>query len=109
MRGPELIDPVTGKRTIGKGTYRESKITQESIDDFRFQKAEPELYSRLMQDIASGNASPESYENPIAKRMVEKNQTMRARQAEFQRNYVPPPPKPAPDGTAGNPFEMRRL
>ena len=38
-------------------------------------------------------------------------QALNARQAEYQRNnpYVPPPPKPAPDGTKENPFEMRRL
>jgi hypothetical protein len=91
------------------GNEKTVPIGQERIDEFRLEKTDPQLFSQLMKDLSSGNALPENYDNPIAKRMAEKDQASRAKFAEFQRNnpYVPPTPKPAPDGTPENPFQMQ--
>jgi hypothetical protein len=93
----------------GPGNKQTVDIGQAQIDEFRLQKTDPQLFSQLMKDLSSGNALPENYDNPIAKRMAEKDQASRAKFAEFQRNnpYVPPTPKPAPDGTPENPFQMQ--
>jgi hypothetical protein len=77
----------------GPGTDKKLlPIGQAQIDEFRLQKTDPQLFSQLMKDLSSGNALPENYDNPIAKRMAEKDQASRAKFAEFQRNnpYVPP-------------------
>ena len=95
--------------SYGMGANRKTvDIGQGQIDEFRLEKTNPEIFSRLMQDISSGNASPENYENPIARRMAEKDQASRAKQQEFMRNnpYVAPPPPPAPDGTLENPYSL---
>ena len=82
------------------------KHSREAIDQFRLDKESPGL---LFEMIKSGNVSPDNYDSPIAKRVAERIQAQNARIAEYHRNnpYVPPPPKPAPDGTKENPFEMR--
>ena len=82
------------------------KHSREAIDQFRLDKESPGL---LFEMIKSGNVSPDNYDSPIAKRVAERIQAQNARTAEYHRNnpYVPPPPKPAPDGTKENPFEMR--
>jgi hypothetical protein len=90
----------------GPGNKQTVDIGQAQIDEFRLQKTDPQLFSQLMKDLSSGNALPENYDNPIAKRMAEKDQASRAKFAEFQRNNptTTPAPTPAPDGTLANPF-----
>ena len=93
----------------GAGNEKTVPIGQAQIDEFRLQKTDPQLFSQLMKDLSSGNALPENYDNPIAKRMAEKDQASRAKFAEFQRNNptTTPAPTPAPDGTPENPFQMQ--
>jgi hypothetical protein len=83
-------------------------ISQEQIDDFRLDKESPGLLFKMIQDK---NLSPDNYDSPLAKRIAGREQRLRLKQEQSVRDnpFVPPTPKPAPDGTPENPFPMQPM
>jgi hypothetical protein len=83
-------------------------ISQEQIDEFRFDKLNPGM---LFEMIQNRDISPDDYDDPLAKKIATRLQESERKRREFFENnpVTPPVAPPPPDGTPENPFPLQPI
>jgi hypothetical protein len=81
-------------------------ISQEQIDEFRFDKLNPGM---LFEMIQNRDISPDDYDDPLAKKIATRLQESERKRREFFENnpVTPPVAPPPPDGTPLEPLPIK--